>query len=363
MERKEYKIEIKKEYVTDLVLLGIISVLTILVIKPFFKALIFAILTAYMFRPLVDLIYGFIKFYRLSLFISLLILLVPTFAFIYYAAEGARPLIEKTNEITTSLNNFIEYVSMLSSQSRILTLLNIPEYLKNFQDIIDVLTAYLKNYLKTSLSNIPHILISVMIYFVATYYFIIDSHKLEYYYNKLLEKVSKKKQFILNSVLKGLKNAFNVLVVSYITMTVIITILSYIIYLAFNIPYAFLWAVLTGLFALLPILGSWMIYGSVSVYLYFINEPTQALITLLYGLIVLTLVPDLVLRPALSSKQARVHPLTVILGFFGGPIIFGVIGFVIGPAIMVIFETIVKEYYDYYVLKESNTEYHNKTSL
>ncbi len=355
MERKEYKIEIKKEYVTDLVLLGIVSVLTILVIKPFFKALLFAILTAYMLRPLVDLIYGFIRFYRLSLFIALIILLVPTFAFIYYAAEGAGPLIEKTNEIKTSLNNFIEYVSMLSYQSKILRLLNIPEYLKNFQDIVDVLTTYFKNYLKTSLSNLPYILINVMIYFVATYYFIIDSHKLEYYYNKLLEKVSKKKQFILNAVLKGLKNAFDVLVVSYITMTVIITILAYVIYFAFNIPYAFLWAVLTGLFALLPILGAWMIYGGVSVYLYFINQPTQALITLLYGLIVLTVVPDLVLRPALSSKQAKVHPLTVILGFFGGPIIFGVIGFIVGPTIMVVFETIVKEYYDYYVLKDNRS--------
>jgi len=354
METKEYKIEIKKEYVTDLVLLGAITILTILVIKPFFKALVFAVLTAYMLRPLVDVIYKFIKFYRLSLFLSLLILLVPTFAFIYYAAEGARPLIEKTTEITTSLNNFIDYLSMLSSQSKMLTLMNIPEYLKNFQDVVDILTVYIKDYLRNALSNIPHILVSVMIYFVATYYFIIDSHKLEYYYNKLLERVSKKKQFILNSVLKGLKNAFDVLVVSYITMTLITTVLAYIIYFAFSVPYSFLWAMLTGLFALLPILGAWMIYGGVSVYLYFIGEPTQALITLLYGLIILTLIPDLVLRPALSSKQARVHPLTVILGFFGGPIIFGVIGFVIGPAIMVIFETIVKEYYDYYVLRENN---------
>ncbi|NPA38405.1 MAG: AI-2E family transporter [Candidatus Nanohaloarchaeota archaeon] len=354
MEKREYKIEIKKEYVTDLILLGVIAILTILVIKPFFKALIFALLTAYMLRPLVDLIYRFIKFYRLSLFISLLILLVPTFAFIYYAAEGARPLIEKTTEISASLNNFIEYLMALSNQNSILRFFNVAEYLKNFQDIVDILTQYLKNYLRSSLSNIPHILINVMVYFVATYYFIVDSHKLEYYYYKLLERVSKKKQFLLNAVLKGLKNAFDVLVVSYITMTLITTVLAYIIYFAFDVPYALLWAILTGLFALLPILGAWMVYGGVSAYLYFIGEPTKALITLLYGLIVLTLIPDLVLRPALSSKQAKVHPLTVILGFFGGPIIFGFIGFIIGPAIMVIFETVVKEYYEYYVLRENN---------
>ena len=87
------------DFLVDFVLFIIILSLSILIIKPFLTALLLAMLTAYALKPLVDLINKIFRIYKLSLFVSLLILLVPTSAFVYYAAEGTAPIIQKTNEI------------------------------------------------------------------------------------------------------------------------------------------------------------------------------------------------------------------------------------------------------------------------
>ena len=352
-EKKEKKSVDKKEgiytYLLDWILFLSIIVLSYYVISPFLGALLLALLTAYIVKPMVDILYKFVKSYRLSLFISILLILVPTTIFIYYASLGATPLVQGVSSLSIDFSHILQVIKAKSTHSRILTLLNVPEYIDNLQEIIQKISISLKDYLLSIVVNIPIIVIDVLIYLISTYYFVIESHKWEKYYNTIVERLSKKRRFMLNSIIKGLKNAMDVLVIAYIAMTVIITVLAYIIYVIFQVPYALLWATITGLFGLLPVLGAWMIYGGVAFYLYSIGEVTQAIILLIYGIVVVNLIPDLIIRPNLSANAGDVHPLTVILGFFGGPIVFGAIGFILGPLILVVFETVVREYYKYYI--------------
>jgi len=55
--------------------------------------------------------------------------------------------------------------------------------------------------------------------------------------------------------MKGLKKSFDVLVMSYVTMSFIVFVLSLIGYIIFGVPHAFILAVLTGLFGFLPVFG------------------------------------------------------------------------------------------------------------
>ncbi len=358
--REESK-ESKWDLIIDFVLFLTILIMTLIILKPFLTALVFAVLTAYALKPLVDLINKIVRIYRLSLFVALLILIIPTGAFIYYAAEGTAPIIQKTNEIIISFNEVLEKISLKASEYPILNALNIPEYIKNTQSIILEFSSSIKASLISSFQNIPGIVISVAIYLLATYYFIVESEALNKHYENLLSSLSKRRQIMFNSLFKGLKNALDVLVVSYITLTIIVTVLAYIIYFAFSVPYALLWAILTGLFGLLPILGSWMVYGGVSLYMYLKGNELAAIIILIYGLVILNLLPELVLRPALSSYKTKVHPLVIILGFFGGPAIFGFSGFILGPIIMVVSATVIKEYYEHYILQKKIKNNHRES--
>jgi predicted PurR-regulated permease PerM len=43
---------------------------------------------------------------------------------------------------------------------------------------------------------------------------------------------------------------------------------------------------------------------------------------------------DIYIRPKLSGKYADIHPLIFLLGFLGGPLVFGLVGFILGPLIL-----------------------------
>ncbi len=351
--RYSEKKENKFDFLMDFILFIAISVLIFIIIKPFFTALLFALLTAYSLKPLVDLIKKVVKSYVLSLLLTIMLIIIPTGVFVYYAASGTASIIEKTNEIMLSLNNLLYVISDKASQIPILQSLNVPEHIMSLQSLITEVINSFKISLIDVFQNIPKILISVLVYLLATYYFIIEGDSFNKHYEMIVSSLSKRRQIMLNAIFKGLKNALDVLVISYITLTIIITVLAYIIYYAFSIPYAIVWAVLTGLFGLLPILGCWMVYGGVSFYLYLKGKVISSIIVLIYGLVVLNIFPDVVLRPVLGSYKSKVHPLLIFLGFFGGPMVFGIAGFILGPIIMIMGATVIAEYYKYYILSKN----------
>ncbi len=51
-----------------------------------------------------------------------------------------------------------------------------------------------------------------------------------------------------------------------------------------------------------------------------------------------------ILQPYLGEMKSGVNALTILLGFFSGPIIFGVKGLLLGPILFVITETILEEH-------------------
>ncbi|MCQ8904916.1 MAG: AI-2E family transporter, partial [Methanothermobacter sp.] len=43
---------------------------------------------------------------------------------------------------------------------------------------------------------------------------------------------------------------------------------------------------------------------------------------------------DIYLRPKLSGKYADIHPMIFLVGFLGGPVVWGVAGFIVGPLVL-----------------------------
>ncbi len=65
---------------------------------------------------------------------------------------------------------------------------------------------------------------------------------------------------------------------------------------------------------------------------------------IVFGIIFLTLIPDLYIRPKLVARGSEIHPLLFIIGFFGGELIFGLKGVIIGPLILGLAQGIVTLY-------------------
>ena len=90
--------------------------------------------------------------------------------------------------------------------------------------------------------------------------------------------------------------------------------------------------VATFILALLPLVGAFGVWVPVSSYLFVIGRPLAGGVFLLYGLLVS--VSDVYLRPALISRSGTINVAIIVLGIFGGVVLFGAIGLFIGPVVL-----------------------------
>ncbi|HVB98735.1 MAG TPA: AI-2E family transporter [Candidatus Dormibacteraeota bacterium] len=104
-----------------------------------------------------------------------------------------------------------------------------------------------------------------------------------------------------------------------------------------------LWGVVMALFALLPVLGAWMVWLPAAGWLVAEGQPVRAIILLaLCGGALLII--DNVIRPLLISERSELNGLWVLVGVLGGVAVFGMIGLVLGPVIVAFAASFLKSY-------------------
>jgi predicted PurR-regulated permease PerM len=111
---------------------------------------------------------------------------------------------------------------------------------------------------------------------------------------------------------------------------------------------ALLWAVLMAFLSLLPAVGAGLVWGPVAVYLLITGSVVQGAGLIAYGVLVIGMV-DNVLRPILVGKDTRMPDYVVLISTLGGLAVFGINGFIIGPAIAAMFIAV----WDIYVSERS----------
>lgn len=104
---------------------------------------------------------------------------------------------------------------------------------------------------------------------------------------------------------------------------------------ALGIPGAALWGVVTGVLAILPVVGPPFVWGPAALFLFLQDQLLRGLVLLGIGMLVVGTVDNL-LRAFLVSERARLHPLVVFLSVIGGIIAFGAVGIIVGPVFFVL---------------------------
>ena len=97
-----------------------------------------------------------------------------------------------------------------------------------------------------------------------------------------------------------------------------------------------LWGVLMAFLSLLPAVGAGLIWVPVAIYFLATGAVWQAVALTAFGVFVIGLV-DNVLRPILVGKDTKMPDYVVLISTLGGMALFGLTGFVIGPAIAALF--------------------------
>ena len=106
-----------------------------------------------------------------------------------------------------------------------------------------------------------------------------------------------------------------------------------------GVPGPALWGTVMVVFSIIPAIGAAFIWIPAVIYLFVSGETVAAVGLLAWCGTVVSLV-DNFLRPRLVGRDAKMSDLLILLSTLGGIVLFGAVGFIVGPIVAALFVTI-----------------------
>jgi len=125
-------------------------------------------------------------------------------------------------------------------------------------------------------------------------------------------------------------------------------------YWIFGVKDVWLWGFLSGVFSILPVIGSMAIWVPLCIYLYASGNTSMAIGLTLYSAIVTSNI-DYFARMGIMKKMGDVHPVITMLGIIVGLGLFGFIGLIFGPLLVNYIIVLFGIYMNEFVEKPSGT--------
>jgi predicted PurR-regulated permease PerM len=103
------------------------------------------------------------------------------------------------------------------------------------------------------------------------------------------------------------------------------------------------WGVTMGFLALLPLVGTWVVWLPASIWLMATGQVAKGIVLAALGVTVVASI-DNFLRPAMLAGRAQMNGLLMFISLLGGVAVFGLIGLILGPIITAIFSGLFDAY-------------------
>ncbi|HSU29713.1 MAG TPA: AI-2E family transporter [Bryobacteraceae bacterium] len=100
-----------------------------------------------------------------------------------------------------------------------------------------------------------------------------------------------------------------------------------------GLPAPLLFGILMTLLAMLPVVGTSLVWGPAAIILLYKGSWAKAVILALWGGLVVSLIDNFI-YPLLVATGLRLHTLAVLFAVFGGLVAFGLAGVILGPVIL-----------------------------
>lgn len=197
----------------------------------------------------------------------------------------------------------------------------------------------LANNIPALLSGTANFLTNLLLMFFVLYYMLSNGDRMERYSNNILPMKQENRDILSRETVMMIRaNGIGIPL-----LAIIQGLVSMLGYFIFGITEYGVWAFLTGIASLVPIVGTGLIWVPLVIYLFTIGQTGNAIGLGIYSLVVTGNV-DYFARITLLKKIGDVHPLITIFGVIIGLSMFGFIGLVFGPLLISYFILLVKIY-------------------
>lgn len=339
------KVKLLDRVVLRNILLLIVAAIVFFVILPVSLPILFALIVAILIEPLVHFSQNRFKLSRKA---SVIINYTVTFGlfillFYFMITSLISRVIEWSKAFPAYLNDLGGIWINLQNQIFDMTQGLPLEVVESIQSEVDSTLASLQrsllnivNYenITSLLTEIPSLLVSFIVFLIALFLFMLDLPSLRgsffsYFSNETADKIlfmySGIRRVILGFLKAQILVSFIILFVSLIGLYIIIP------------EYALVMSLVIWIIDVIPILGSIIVLAPWSIGAFAMGN--VALGTKLAILAVILLIIRRSVEPKVMGAQMGLSPLAVLIAMFIGAKLFGLVGFIVGPLVVIIFTT------------------------
>lgn len=353
---------------------GVALVLLLLwIMQRFLDVFVYAIFFYYITRPIKQWVGKYIKNEGLQVVISMLLLVLPIIILITYTLlVGMGQLMDwaqshnLSDTFTTGVigNLTTAFTGLQQNASAgTFSLGNVTS-----QDWYKALAGYsgsvpsLQSILIATGSTIADILFKVFITFFLAFSLLSGDRKIKEWFQKLFPGMINEHNRLFARYVDGVDKDLEKIFFSNLISIVFFAVIAVISYNLLNffappslqIPSPILLGILTGVCALIPIVGMWIIVGPLTLYLIINSMMAGAffpnigffIFEFLFIFFVVTTLPGYIVGPYLA--RGRVNTSLLIFAYIIGPLVFGITGIFLGAIVLVLltnyFRVVVPEF-------------------
>lgn len=329
------------------------------IIEPMITIFLSSILVTYMFYPLYKRVRKRISNQPISIILTILVIaIVLLLPFSYIVFEVTQQSFEFYNSLSSNIAKGALFgFGCTSADSKFCSLINNIEKFSaqslskiGFDKHLHKLLPRLQEILTNYLIEIPLAILNGGFILFISYFLFKDGGKI---IAKIVDWLPMRKKTIQKLMCK-FKTVTHAVVFGQLFVAFAQGIVALIGFYFFGVPLPIFWGVITAFFALIPVVGTAIIWLPASLYLVLSGYIVQDYITIakgvglfVYGALIISTM-DNILRVKIIEAKADVNPIIVIAGVIGGVNLFGVIGLFLGPILlpllMTYFETFRERY-------------------
>jgi len=317
------------------ILLVLFVIIGFLIVKSFLTSLIAGAVLAYLFYPLYLWLYKKLKHKNCAAAIVttiiVVIILVPTAVLLYQLAKEASVGYIRFRQIVYS--GFEE-----CKKGFFCDLIKRPGMKKLIFEAFGKITDYLTKTGYELAVSIPQRLLELILIFFTSFFLLRDGKEIVTKMRRFTPLEAKQEEKIFDQ----LKEVTRAIIKGFLFVAIIEGIISAIAFKIAGITTPILWATIIGILAFIPLIGPTIIWVPAVLLQLIFGNMFSAIAILIGGIIVSSI--DTFFKPKLVGKKAKIHPLLVVIGLFGGLRLMGLIGIIAGPLILALIITFIKMY-------------------
>ncbi len=312
--------------VVTIILITILLVLSFFLLRPILLSIIIGFILVFIFAPLNDWFNKFIKSRTLCVIISTILLFLIIFLPLWFLTpliidEAVKFYLSfQKLDLINNLKNI--FPSFFSSEQFSL------EIASALQSFMTQTTNSLVNSLAEIFFNLPALLLQFTVIIFTFFFGLRDKEKLISYIKGIMPFTSDVQKKLFDST-KGITAS---VLYGQIIIGMIQGIIAGLGFIIFGVPNALFFALLATLAGILPIIGPFIVWVPIAIYLFITGDTLPAIGIVIFG--TASSVIDNFLRPIIVSKRTSLPTPLILIGMIGGLFLFGILGLILGPLII-----------------------------